>query len=77
MRFAVFVLAGLSAALPLSAASAQMPEVVHVSLTSYAFAPSTIAPEDKSKLEESVEIEVEANQSADITLTPRRAGTYR
>jgi len=54
-----------------------MPEVVHVSLTSYAFAPSTIAPEDKSKLEESVEIEVEANQSADITLTPNRAGTYR
>lgn len=109
MRFPVFVLAGLSAALPLSAALAQAPEVVHVSLTSYAFTPSTItlkagtayrlhltndsgkthdftaagffeastiAPQDKSKLEEDVEIEVEANQSADITLTPNRAGTY-
>ena len=109
MRFAVFVLAGLSAAFPLFAASAQTPEVVHVSLTSYAFTPSTItlkagttyrlhltndsgkshdftaagffsastiAPQDKSKLEEGAEIELEGNQSADITLTPNRAGTY-
>ena len=109
MRLPVFVLAGLAVALPLSAASAQTPEPVHVSLTSYAFTPSTItlkagttyrlhltndsgkshdftaagffgastiAPEDKSKLEEGAEIEVEANQSADITLTPNRAGTY-
>ena len=108
MRFAIFVLAGLSGALPLSA-SAQTPETVHVSLTSYAFTPSTItlkagtayrlhltndsgkshdftaaaffaastiAPEDKSKLEEGAEIEVEGGGSADITLTPNRSGTY-
>ena len=40
------------------------------------FAASTIAPEDKAKLEDDSEVEVDAGTSADITLTPNRAGTY-
>jgi plastocyanin len=109
MRFPVFVLAGFSAAFLGSAAAAQTAEQVHISLTSYAFTPSTItlksgttyrlhltnesnkthdftaaeffaastvAPEDKAKLEENSEIEVEGGQSVDVTLTPSRAGTY-
>jgi uncharacterized cupredoxin-like copper-binding protein len=40
------------------------------------FAASTIAPADKAKLEEDSEIEVAAGESADLTLTPNRAGTY-
>ncbi len=40
------------------------------------FAASTVAPEDKAKLEEDSEVEVDAGKSADITLTPNRAGTY-
>jgi plastocyanin len=40
------------------------------------FASSTIAPQDKAKIEEDGEVELEGGQSADITLTPNRAGTY-
>jgi uncharacterized cupredoxin-like copper-binding protein len=40
------------------------------------FASSTIAPEDKAKFAEVGEIELEGGQSADITLTPNRAGAY-
>jgi uncharacterized cupredoxin-like copper-binding protein len=40
------------------------------------FASSTIAPEDKAKLEDESEVEVDAGKSADITVTPNRAGTY-
>jgi plastocyanin len=40
------------------------------------FAASTVAPEDKGKLEEDSEIEVGAGKSADLTLTPNHAGTY-
>jgi plastocyanin len=40
------------------------------------FASSTIAPEDKAKIEEDGEVELEGGQSADITLTPNHAGTY-
>lgn len=40
------------------------------------FAASTIAPGDKAKFAEEGEVELEAGQSVDITLTPNRAGTY-
>ena len=40
------------------------------------FASSTIAPGDKSKIEEGGEVELDGGQSADITLTPNRPGTY-
>jgi uncharacterized cupredoxin-like copper-binding protein len=40
------------------------------------FASSTVAPEDKAKIEEDGEVELEGGQSADITLTPNRPGTY-
>jgi len=40
------------------------------------FASSTIAPGDKAKFEEDGEVELEGGQSADITLTPNRPGTY-
>ena len=40
------------------------------------FASSTVAPADKSKIEEDGEVELEGGQSADITLTPNRPGTY-
>ena len=40
------------------------------------FASSTIAPEDKAKIEEDGEVELESGQAADITLTPNRSGTY-
>jgi uncharacterized cupredoxin-like copper-binding protein len=40
------------------------------------FAASTIAPEDRAKLEDDSEVEVDAGKSADITVTPNRAGTY-
>jgi uncharacterized cupredoxin-like copper-binding protein len=40
------------------------------------FAAATVAPEDKDKVEEGSEIEVEGGQAVDITLTPNRAGTY-
>jgi uncharacterized cupredoxin-like copper-binding protein len=99
----------LSAAFLGSAALAQSPQQVHISLTSYAFTPSTItlksgtayrlhltndsnkthdftateffaastvAPEDKAKLEEDSEIEVGAGKSMDLTVTPNRAGSY-
>ena len=42
MRFPVLVPAALSAALLASVAAAQSPQPVHISLTSYAFTPSTI-----------------------------------
>ena len=109
MKIPALVLAAFCAALVTSAAHAQTAEVVSVSLTSYAFTPSTItlkagktyrlhltngsqkghdftaaeffaastiAPEDNAKLEEGAEIEVDANQSTDIMLTPNHAGTY-
>ncbi|HVV65023.1 MAG TPA: cupredoxin domain-containing protein [Rhizomicrobium sp.] len=101
----------LAAALALASlsANAQTPEAVSISMTSYAFTPSTItlkagrtyrihfanaagkghdfsapeffaasavAPEDRSKLEDGKEVELEGGQSADITLTPNRAGTF-
>jgi uncharacterized cupredoxin-like copper-binding protein len=40
------------------------------------FAASTVAPEDKAKLEEESEVEVDAGKSVDVTVTPNRAGTY-
>jgi plastocyanin len=40
------------------------------------FAASTIAPEDRARLEDDSELEVGAGKSADITVTPNRAGTY-
>ncbi|HUJ45606.1 MAG TPA: cupredoxin domain-containing protein [Rhizomicrobium sp.] len=40
------------------------------------FAASTVAPEDKAKLEEDSEVEVGAGKSVDVTVTPTRAGTY-
>jgi uncharacterized cupredoxin-like copper-binding protein len=40
------------------------------------FASSTVAPGDKAKIEEGGEVELEGGQSADITLTPNRPGTY-
>jgi plastocyanin len=40
------------------------------------FQSSTIAAADKGKLEDGDEVELEGGQSADITLTPNRAGTY-
>ncbi len=109
MNFPGLIFAGLFAVSLASAAEAQTAELVHISLTSYAFTPSTVAlkagttyrlhltndsgkshdftaagffaastvaPEDKAKLEEDSEVEVEAGKSADITLTPNRAGTY-
>jgi uncharacterized cupredoxin-like copper-binding protein len=109
MRFPALVSAGLSAALLGSAAAAQAQEQIHVSLTTYAFTPSTITlkvgtpyrlhltndsgkshdftagaffaastvtPEDKAKVEEGSEIDLDAGQSVDITVTPNRAGTY-
>jgi uncharacterized cupredoxin-like copper-binding protein len=109
MKLSGSIFAGLLAVSMAPAAWAQGLEQVHISLTSYAFTPSTItlkagttyrlhltndsgkshdftaegffaastvAPEDKAKLEEGAELEVAAHQSADITLTPNRAGTY-
>jgi plastocyanin len=109
MRIPGVVLAGIAAALLASAAQAQSAQEIHISLTSYAFTPttitmnagttyrlhltndskkghdftaaeffaaSTVAPGDKTKLEDESEVEVGAGQSADITLTPNRAGTY-
>jgi uncharacterized cupredoxin-like copper-binding protein len=109
MKFSGLIFAGLFTVSMASAAAAQGVEQVHISLTSYAFTPSTItlkagttyrlhltndsgkthdftaagffaastvAPEDKAKLEEDAEVEVAAHQSADITLTPNRAGSY-
>jgi plastocyanin len=40
------------------------------------FAAATVAAADKDKLEDDREIEVDAGQSVDVTLTPNRAGTY-
>src|SRR2546430_184874 len=40
------------------------------------FAASTVAPDDRAKIEDDSEVEVGAGKSADITLTPNRAGTY-
>jgi uncharacterized cupredoxin-like copper-binding protein len=40
------------------------------------FQSSTVAAADKSKLEDGEEVELEGGQSADITLTPNRPGTY-
>jgi uncharacterized cupredoxin-like copper-binding protein len=40
------------------------------------FQSSTIATADKNKLEDGEEVELEGGQSADITLTPNRPGTY-
>ena len=40
------------------------------------FQSATIAPEDKSKLEDGDEVELEGGQSADITVTPNKPGTY-
>ena len=40
------------------------------------FAASSIAPPDKAKLEDGSEVEIGAGKSADITLTPNRAGTF-
>ena len=39
------------------------------------FAASTVAPEDKSKIEDGV-IELEGGQAVDVTVTPNRGGTY-
>ena len=41
------------------------------------FQSSIIAPQDRSKLEDGEEVELEGGQALDITLTPNRAGTYR
>jgi plastocyanin len=40
------------------------------------FAASTIAPEDRAKLEDGKEVEIEGGQAVDVTLTPNRAGTF-
>jgi plastocyanin len=40
------------------------------------FASSTIAPEDRAKVTADGEVEFEGGQSAEVTLTPNRAGTY-
>lgn len=40
------------------------------------FQASTVAPEDKGKLEKDGDVELDGGQSADITLTPNHAGTY-
>ena len=40
------------------------------------FQSATVAPEDKSKLEDGDEVELDAGQSADITVTPNKPGTY-
>jgi plastocyanin len=40
------------------------------------FQSATIASGDKPKLEDGDEVELDGGQSADITLTPNRAGTY-
>jgi plastocyanin len=40
------------------------------------FAASTVAPQDKAKVEDDSEVEVGAGKSADVTVTPNRAGTY-
>ncbi len=40
------------------------------------FQSSTIAPQDKDKLEDGEEVELDGGKSADITLTPNKPGTY-
>jgi uncharacterized cupredoxin-like copper-binding protein len=40
------------------------------------FAASTMPPEDKAKLEDGDEVELDGGQSMDITLTPKHAGTF-
>ena len=40
------------------------------------FQSATVAAGDKSKLEDGDEVELEGGQSADITLTPNKPGTY-
>ena len=40
------------------------------------FQSSTVAAADKGKLEDGEEVELDGGQSADITLTPNRPGTY-
>jgi uncharacterized cupredoxin-like copper-binding protein len=100
---------GLVFASVLMLGSAQAQTAVTVSMTNYAFAPSTltlkagetyrihfsndsskghdfsareffqaatVAAADKGKLEDGDEVELDGGQSADITLTPNRAGTY-
>jgi len=40
------------------------------------FQSATVAPADKSKLEDGDEVELDGGQSTDITLTPNKPGTY-
>lgn len=40
------------------------------------FQSATVAPGDKSKLEDGDEVELDGGQSADITLTPNKPGIY-
>ena len=103
------VLGGVTFATLAMLGSANAQTAISVSMTNYAFAPSTltlktgetyrihfsndankshaftareffqsvtIAPEDRRKLEDDEEVELDGGQSADITLMPNRAGTY-
>ncbi len=40
------------------------------------FQSATVAPQDKDKLEDGEEVELDGGKSADITLTPNKPGTY-
>jgi uncharacterized cupredoxin-like copper-binding protein len=40
------------------------------------FAASTVAPEDRGKIEDGSEVDVDPGKPVDVTLTPMRAGAY-